>query len=84
MTFSYTINKQSPDSCGLGIYTGTYTNTGSTTGGTISTPLRKINFCEANCMTSQAEDMNKTVRTDGAFDLTTVAGEDGQWVAIGF
>lgn len=83
MAFSFTVNLQSPDGCGVGITTGTYTNTGGSTGGVINTGFNKVYYFDANCMTSQAGEMNYCLVDGASVTLTTVADEDGQWMAIG-
>ena len=83
MAFSYTVNTDVPGSTGLGIVTGTYTNTGATTGGAITTGLKEILYFKTNYGASAAGTANLIARSGGIVTLTTVAGEDGQWLAIG-
>ena len=83
MVWSYTINTDVPGACGLGILTGTYTNTGATTGGAIVTGLHEVLYFKSNYGASAAGTANLTAISGGTVTLTTVAGEDGQWLAIG-
>lgn len=67
----------------LRVVMGTYTNAGGSTGGAIVTGLNEIFFFGTNYMTSQATTVNLIAISGGTVTMTTVDGEDGQWIAIG-
>lgn len=92
MAFAYTVTQTIPlrDAHGMVgpmvMVTGTYTNGGSDTGGEIDTGLELLYYGDANCGLSQAATANLVSindASDGAMTITTVADEDGEWVAIG-
>ena len=83
MAFTYTVNTDQPGSCGLAFTTGTYTNTGGSTGGAITTGLHEVLYFKANYEASAAGTANLNSISGGIVTVTTVANEDGTWLAIG-
>ena len=60
-----------------------YANTGVTTGGEKGTGLKFVTSVIENCETSEATTCNLVARSAGTVTLTTVAGEDGHFIAFG-
>lgn len=81
MAFAYTA--EVGDASGKGITVGTYTNTGGSTGGAIDTGLNTVLYFNSNNNT-QSITTNQVAISGGTVTLTTVANEDGQWIAYGF
>jgi len=67
----------------LRVVMGTYTNGGSSTGGDIVTGLNEVFYFNSSCETSQAATVNLASISGGTVTITTVADEDGKWIAIG-
>jgi len=82
MAFAYAVKKQTV----MGdqrVVMGTYTNTNSSTGGAIVTGLNEIFYFNTDYETTQATTVNKVAVSKGTATITTVADEDGKWIAIG-
>lgn len=82
MAFAYAIKKDSVFG-DLRVVMGTYTNGGSDTGGDISTGLNEVFYFNTDYETSQATTVNLVAISAGVVTITTVADEDGKWIAIG-
>lgn len=63
--------------------TGSYTNTSGSTGGSFATGLSTItSFSSSN--NTQSATTNQVSISGGTVTLTTIANEDGTWVATGY
>jgi len=82
MAFSYAIKKDSVIG-DMKVVAGTYASADGSTGGPIVTGLSEIIYFNTDCETSQAATVNLVAISTGTVTLTTVANEDGKWIAIG-
>jgi len=82
MAFAYAVKKDTVFG-DMKITIGTYTNGGSDTGGDIETGLNEVFYFNTDCETSQAATVNLVAISGGTVTITTVADEDGKWIAIG-
>jgi len=81
MTFSYTLTNRYPLGSGYVKILGTFVNTGSTTGGAIITTLASVDTFLTDA--SATGTVNIISVSSGTVTLTTGAGVDGNWEAIG-
>ena len=91
MAFAYTVDYKIPLLDGHGkhgplfLAIGTFTNGAGDTGGEIDTEGALVLYANVTCGVSEAATVPLTVinsATDGSITITTVANEDGVWMAV--